>query len=109
MSKDIRPLTEDEEIEVLAGLSDRTKLIAAGWVFRVLADGLGGGRTYRRLLQDLGFPSDDLVDGEHAYRYLLNTAMSVNNALNRPGFPWRLQTVRGWSHDDRNQVSARSA
>ena len=78
----VRPITEEEEQAVLAGLSDRTKLIVAGWVFRTLYHGwLGGGRTYRGLLEDLGFPSDELTDGEHAYRYLLNTALEVNNLL----------------------------
>jgi hypothetical protein len=86
MSDDVRSITPEEEEAVLAGLSDRTKLIVAGWVYRNLYDGWrDGGRTYRALLADLGFPSDELTDGEHAYRYLLNTAMEINNAL--PAYP----------------------
>lgn len=82
MQEGVRSITEEEEQAVLAGLSDRTKLIVVGWVFRTLHRGLlGGGRTYRALLEELGFPSDELTDGEHAYRYLLDTAQPVNNLL----------------------------
>ena len=89
MREGVRPITETEEQAVLAGLSDRTKLIVVGWVFRTLHRGLlgggqgllGGGQTYRSLLEELGFPTDELTDGEHAYSYLLNTALPMNNLL----------------------------
>jgi hypothetical protein len=88
MREGVRPITEKEEQAVLAGLSDRTKLIVVGWVFRTLHRGLlGGGQTYRALLEELGFPSDELTDGEHAYRYLLDTALPVNNLLPPPDRP----------------------
>jgi hypothetical protein len=82
MQEGVRPITEEEEQAVLAGLSDRTKLIVVGWVFRTLHRGLvGGGQTYRSLLEELGFPSGELSAGVHAYSYLLNTALPVNNLL----------------------------